>query len=101
MLLFGPPGVGKTHLISGLGHALRRRSARTVHALLRARATPADRTAQPAPGPRVASLIASTCSRLCKQLFSWFLWSQRAFPELRPDKKKPPEGGLFVPSRSQ
>ena len=51
VLLFGPPGVGKSHLVAGLeACADRCRAPGAVHALLRTCATPAGGPARPAPG---------------------------------------------------
>jgi len=48
VLLFGPPGVGKSHLVCGLGHALIE-AGRRVHSMQRHRAASAGRAARHAP----------------------------------------------------
>ena len=63
VLLFGPPGVGKSHLVCGARpRADRRRAAGAVHALQRARAAPAGGTSRPAAAAASSpSSIASIC----------------------------------------
>ena len=64
VLLFGPPGVGKSHLISGLGHALIDAGRRVLFMRCsEPRAAPADGASRPAPGRRVgqARSLRSAC----------------------------------------